>query len=102
MRKPTFIIDGAKFDSVEGFYDQFGMVVLGGECWGRNLDALSDVLFGGMGAPENGFILVWKNHTKSRLDLSAPSPQGPSYFEAIIDIIQEKTGVHGVEIIFLD
>ena len=40
--------------------------------WGRNLDAFNDVLRGGFGSPEDGFVLVWKNHLASRERLGYP------------------------------
>ena len=32
---------------------------------GRNLDAFNDILRGGFGAPEEGFVLVWRNYALS-------------------------------------
>ena len=43
-----------------------GRVLLGGTEYGRNLDAFNDVLRGGFGTPEGGFILRWKNSEISR------------------------------------
>jgi hypothetical protein len=34
--------------------------------WGRNLDAFNDILRGGFGTPERGFVLRWLNSGSSR------------------------------------
>ncbi len=61
LKKETVIIDGASFTSLEEFFEHFHSQALDAD-WGRNLDAFNDVLRGGFGTPEGGFILVWKNH----------------------------------------
>jgi len=61
MQKPVIEIDGLAFNTLDGFYDVFGDVVLNRTQYGRNLDALNDVLRGGFGTPDGGFILRWKN-----------------------------------------
>ena len=41
----TFIIDGDKINSLEGFYDQIEKYLIRGECpWGRNLDSLEEIV----------------------------------------------------------
>ena len=40
--------------------------------WGRNLDAFNDILRGGFGTPDDGFILRWLNHDVSRRRLGYP------------------------------
>jgi RNAse (barnase) inhibitor barstar len=64
--KPRIEIDGARFTSLEGFYDEISARLIPGATWGRNLDAFNDILRGGFGTPEEGFVLVWKNHAVSR------------------------------------
>src|SRR5262245_56630831 len=59
-------IDGARFGSLEEFYDEVGEQLIPGATWGRNLDAFDDILRGGFGTPDEGFVLVWKNHAISR------------------------------------
>ena len=67
-----YVLDGAKITSLEDFYDQVGSsLALGG--WGRNLDALDDVLCGGYGGvPEEGFTLKWVKSDISRANLGYP------------------------------
>lgn len=69
MAKPVVTINGASFNTLEGFFDQFGRHALKGKAWGCNLDAFNDVLRGGMGTPKGGFVLVWQNHSLSRYRL---------------------------------
>lgn len=38
------IIDGARFDGLEAFYDEVTSVLFSGAHWGRNLDAFADLL----------------------------------------------------------
>ncbi|MEO0422993.1 MAG: barstar family protein [Pseudomonadota bacterium] len=64
-----YVIDGTHFQTLEEFWSHFQSEVLGGQHWGRNLDAFSDVLRGGFGTPEEGFILEWRNSEHSRQTL---------------------------------
>jgi RNAse (barnase) inhibitor barstar len=68
MEKPTFVIDGNRFNDLEGFYDEVEQYLIPDTFWGRNLDAFNDILRGGVGLPRT-FILVWKNIDKSRSNL---------------------------------
>jgi hypothetical protein len=36
--KPTYEIDGSRFATLEGFYDEVSRVLIPGADWGRNLD----------------------------------------------------------------
>lgn len=112
----TFEIDGKKFSSLEEFYVQFESAALSAD-WGRNLDAFNDVLSGGFGTPEEGFVLRWRNHCLSRRRLGyaetvrqlerrlerchpsnrssvveqlkqAKRRQGPTVFDWLLEIIQ--------------
>src|SRR5262249_18409675 len=59
-------IDGQHFSTLEEFYDEISRVLIPAACWGRNLNAFNDILRGGFGTPEEGFILKWKNSDISR------------------------------------
>lgn len=89
-RKPkghVFVIDGSRFDDLNGFYDEVSRELMGGMAepferepgksyisldptyWGRNLDAFDDILLGDMGVmPGRGvpFTIVWRNAARSR------------------------------------
>jgi RNAse (barnase) inhibitor barstar len=62
----TYEIDGRDFSTLDGFYGEISRVLIPGADWGRNLDAFDDVLYGGFGTPDEGFVLIWKNHELSR------------------------------------
>jgi len=66
MSKPVITIDGAEFTDLEGFFKHFQHRALLRAEWGHNLDAFNDVLRGGFGTPQGGFILVWLHHALSR------------------------------------
>ena len=66
MSRPVLTIDGECFSSLDEFFEHFQARALDGARWGNNLDAFNDVLRGGFGTPEDGFILVWKRHDLSR------------------------------------
>ena len=66
MSKRIYEIDGNNFSTLEEFWDDISRVLIPDVYWGRNLDAFNDILRGGFGTPEEGFILVWKNSSLSR------------------------------------
>lgn len=68
-----FVLNGDKITSLETFYDEIGSSMALGESWGRNLDALDDILGGGdWGIPEGSFTLKWINSDHSRANLGYP------------------------------
>ena len=69
LLKKTYEIDGENFSTLEEFYDEIERVLIPGVKWGRNLDAFNDILRGGFGTPEAGFVLRWKNSAKSKIRL---------------------------------
>jgi RNAse (barnase) inhibitor barstar len=66
-----YVIDGTQTVSLEAFFEQFSNVALSGR-WGRNLDAFNDVLRGGFGTPDEGFVLRWANSETSKKLLGYP------------------------------
>ena len=71
-QKKMFEIDGGNFSTLEVFYEEISRVLLPGVDWGNNLDALDDVLSGGFGTPENGFVVRWNNSEVFRERLGYP------------------------------
>ncbi len=71
---PEFVFDGASFEGLDGFFAAIA-ATLGTTGWGKNLDAFNDILRGGFGTPEGGFILRW---THSDTSASASAGQRPS------------------------
>jgi RNAse (barnase) inhibitor barstar len=68
----TYEFDGQNFSTLEGFYDEISRVLIPGAAWGHNLDAFDDILYGGFGTPDAGFVMRWKNHDVSRKALGYP------------------------------
>lgn len=61
-----YILDGSKVTSLEAFFDEVSDTLIPGAYWGRNLDAFNDILRGGFGTPDEGFILRWTHSEASR------------------------------------
>jgi RNAse (barnase) inhibitor barstar len=114
----TYTINGQDFSTLEQFFDTIGQTLIPTSYWGHNLDAFDDILGGGFGTPENGFVIVWKNSEFSRMKLGfdetvrqlsqrliechplnrevvekqlqdAKHETGPTVFDWLIDIILE-------------
>ncbi|MEO6091058.1 MAG: barnase inhibitor [Umezawaea sp.] len=114
---PVLIIDGARFSDVDGFAREFSRLLCH-YAWRGNLDAFNDLLRGGFGTPENGWILRWLNSQLSRSALGyqatirwlernlltchpshrstvesridrARHGEGPTLFDEIVDIIRD-------------
>jgi RNAse (barnase) inhibitor barstar len=121
----NYVIDGAAFSSLEGFFEEISRVVIPTAVWGHNLDAFNDILRGGFGTPESGFQLIWRNHaiSKERLGYAETARQlenrlsrcqpasrksialklaaaragsGPTVFDWLVEIIQSH-GTGGIE-----
>ena len=122
MSRPTYCLDGAEFDTLEGFYDAVERGLLGGLSFGRNLDALNDVLRGEFGPLPREFALVWRHAELSRRRLghgeaarqlelrlgrchpsnvalverdlrAARRGEGPTVFDWLVEIIREHENV---------
>lgn len=123
--KQVYEIDGAAFSTLEEFYGEVSRKVIPNATWGHNLDAFNDILRGGFGTPEEGFVLRWKDSELSRQRLNyketvrqlerrlqrchptnrgyvaaelerAKNGIGPTAFDWIVEIIQDH-GVGGAE-----
>jgi RNAse (barnase) inhibitor barstar len=91
--KPTFRIDGAAFNDLEGFYDEIETQLLDGGAWGRDLDALDDVLRGSIGPLPARFRIVWEHTDLSHRRLGAER-------EGLFDEIVRRISAHpNVELI---
>lgn len=62
----VYEIDGMHFRTLEEFFDEISKVLIPGSEWGRNLDAFNDILRGGFGTPDGGFVIRWRNHALSQ------------------------------------
>ena len=70
--KTTYTIDGSRFATLEEFYQEISDILIPDAYWGHNLDAFNDILRGGFGTPDEGFILVWRNASLSKERLGYP------------------------------
>jgi len=68
----VYEIDGARFSTLEGFFAEFSRVVMPQYPISNNLDAFNDVLRGGFGTPDEGFMIRWINHSISKQRLGYP------------------------------
>ena len=62
---PVLVIDGNRFDDFGGFTREFSTFLKDWH-WTGSLDAFNDILGGGFGTPEGGFVLRWLNSARSR------------------------------------
>lgn len=116
---PVLVIDGASFTDFDGFAREFTKL-LDGYPWRGNLDAFNDILRGGFGTPDGGWVFRWLDSASSRSALghaamatrlegilhtchptnrdrvaaeieSARRGEGQTLFDLIVDIIR----IHG-------
>ncbi|MFT3913434.1 MAG: barstar family protein [Anaeromyxobacteraceae bacterium] len=89
--KPVLVLDGSAFDDLQGFAREVSTSLLGGHHpFHGKLDAFNDILRGGFGTPEGGFVLRWKDSARSRAAL------GPGLFDTLVEIIRDH-GPGGAE-----
>jgi hypothetical protein len=120
---PVLVIDGADFSDLDGFAREFSKL-LRDHTWRGNLDAFNDILHGGFGTPEDGWVLRWRNSEQSRAALGydatirrleqllrgghpshrpavrarigrARRGEGPTLFDEIVEIIRD----HGDDVV---
>lgn len=65
-------VDGERFSTLAEFYEEISRILIPGAGWGHNLDAFNDILRGGFGTPDEGFILIWQNSQVSEKRLGYP------------------------------
>ncbi|HVY88588.1 MAG TPA: barstar family protein [Hyphomonadaceae bacterium] len=116
--RKEFAIDGTKVSSIATFAEEFSRSVLGTYKWNGNLDAFNDILRGGFGTPDDGFLIKWQNSAVSRERLGyaqtvrelqdrlttchpsnrngvqreisrAQRKEGPTAFDWLVEIIQD-------------
>jgi RNAse (barnase) inhibitor barstar len=87
MADATYEIDGQRIGSIADFYDQIDAQLLSGTCWGRNLDAFNDILWGGFGPLPERFTLVWRSAADSHVGLWA------ALFDKLVNIVHQHENV---------
>ncbi|MEU9132905.1 barstar family protein [Kitasatospora sp. NPDC048540] len=90
---PVYRLPGAGVTDPAAFWTALGRAVgAPGGYYGRNLDALADCLRGGYG-PVPPYVLEWEDAQVARRRLAgwpgAARDGGPSYFEAIVAVLEE-------------
>lgn len=70
--EPIYEIDGSRFSTLQDFYEEISRVLIPGAELGHHLGAFNDILRGGFGTPDGGFVLRWKNAAISRERLGYP------------------------------
>lgn len=114
---PVLVVDGDRFTDFDGFTREFSRL-LANHTWHGNLDAFNDILRGGFGTPEDGWIFRWLNSESSRSALGYPATiqhlrairrtchpaaipvvgariraakrgEGPTLFDQIVEIIRD-------------
>jgi hypothetical protein len=113
---PVLVVDGAEFSDFDGFAREFTKL-LDDYTWTGNLDAFNDILRGGFGTPDLGWVFRWlhsessrsalgheatvrylqdvlrschpanREHVAARID-NARRGEGPTLFDRIVEIIR--------------
>jgi RNAse (barnase) inhibitor barstar len=90
MAQATYIIDGTRLSTLEGFYDEIEREVLAGAPWGRNLDALNDIMRGDVRISAGEFRLLRRNVGLSQ---RRRPDTGPASSATLYYIISENANV---------
>lgn len=79
----TFNLNGTEFNNLNEFFDVVGKLLVENNKWGKNWDALNDILYGGFLKTncEEEFKLIWNNSEYSKTNLID--------FQKIVDLINE-------------
>lgn len=87
LEQKTFEIDGQDFNNLKEFFNVIGQQLVEGNEWGRNMNALNDILKGGFIKTEYGepIRLIWRNSDISKQRLVD--------FDDIIELIKEHDHV---------
>ncbi|MBL8890284.1 MAG: barstar family protein [Planctomycetaceae bacterium] len=84
--KKILVIDGLNCTSPKSIANEFTASLGLSRQWQGNLDALDDMLYGGFGTPEGGFVLVWNDSKRSEAAL------GP-LFHKLVAIIKNHDDI---------
>lgn len=76
-----YVLDGAACADLDGFFAEVSRVLVPGRTWGWNLDAFNDLLRGGFGTPEGGFVVVWRHAARSKERLG-------DVFDTLVEILR--------------
>lgn len=68
-KKKNYTVDGSRFSTLAEAAVEFTQALGLTTPWNGNLDAFNDILHGGFGTPEEGFVLTWQHANISRQKL---------------------------------
>ncbi|WP_073812123.1 barstar family protein [Kitasatospora sp. CB01950] len=90
---PEYVLHGARVTGEPGFWAELGRAVHAPDgYYGKNLDALADMLRGGF-TPEPPFVLIWRDALRSAQVLTrrviGPDEEERSYFDAVLDVLRQ-------------
>jgi RNAse (barnase) inhibitor barstar len=80
-----FVLDGHKIESDRAFLSEFSLSVPITVEIVSSVDRFNDVLRGGYGTPDGGFILRWKNSAHSRTKFK----KRVISFDELVDLIRQ-------------
>jgi len=71
LEQKEFVLDGNDFSDLQGFFNSIGSLLTINNEWGKNWNALNDILQGGFIKTEyeEPFRLIWVNARKSEKEL---------------------------------
>lgn len=75
------MLEGERVTGLDSFYDEVGRS-LGVKAWGRNRDALDELLRAGLAVPPGGFTWLWRGVPTLR------SALGAFGFEAFVELVK--------------
>ena len=64
-----YVINGNHFSNLEEFFQEIQSVLTPETHQCKSIDCFNDVIKGGLGTPDEGYILIWKNADLSRRSL---------------------------------
>ena len=79
-----FIIEAKNFNGVESFYDEISRTFQLPAYFGRNLDALYDVL----SDQDEPMLVIWQNSAKSKNDFQTDSTQ-PGFYGQVVNTLRD-------------
>jgi RNAse (barnase) inhibitor barstar len=120
LARPIIELDRSQVSDLEAFWDEVSRSMITDVYWGRNLDGFNDILRGGFGTPEGGFVLQWVHSAASREALGYPETarylaaalerchptgrptvaaalaaarrrEGPTLFDTLVEIIRDHS-----------
>lgn len=88
-RENRIIVDGNKFETLSGFYNQIAKQLKKGKCpWGENLDSLDEIVSENFNYTDDLTLniqqIIWINFTKSKANLTEKRGE-----QEVINIIEE-------------